>query len=100
MTVRKLIESKFIPSDFAAKMDKTLPGALADFLDRLLYGAQEDGDRLKIGRKEFVHRSNKDSSYIRYAGLDEKGDYADTVRTLREIRDYLEGCALKELLEK
>lgn len=98
MSVRKLKKGGFVPTRVVERMSKTLPGVLADFLDHYLYGMLEEGDKhLKTERKIFAKLPENATSH---PGMDEGGNYADVQRTLREIRDYLEGCAFREVLDK
>ena len=72
MTLRELIDRGFVPGGVCRNMRRTTPGALAHFVDKLLYDLLEDGDVLKCRRQTFVHTGTDDGA-VRYAGLVEAG---------------------------
>lgn len=105
MDLREMKEKGVLPKRIVERMAGTTPGALAAFLSKFIYDLDDckDNDRKMLAIKQtFVGLapSLSGSPWRPYKGLDEKGDYADSRRVLNEIRDYLEACALKEILER
>ncbi len=102
MTLHDAIEKGILGKDIKERMMRTVPGRLADLIDRLLYSSSQSarGEVILLG-KEFVGlgvQSGTDKPFPTYLGLDEKGQYADTAKALRAVFNYLEACAVQEAL--
>lgn len=97
MNLQDMKDKGILSKEVVRRMNGTLPGGLADFLDVLLYGMLESNESYLVKKKIFVNRANPD--FTPYKGLDDNRLCADTARALREVRDYLEACALREVLK-
>lgn len=102
MTLHEAIEKGMLGKDIKARMMRTVPGRLADLIDRLLYSSSEStkGEVILPG-KPFVDLGlEKDKiagkPYPAYLGLSDDGNHADTLKALRAMFNYLEACAVQE----
>jgi hypothetical protein len=103
VTLHEAIEKGVLGKDIKARMMRTVPGRLADVIDRLLYSAQqsERGEVILPG-KEFVGLGGEKDRvagkpWPAYLGLSDDGNYADTLKALRAVFDHLEACAVQEV---
>jgi len=93
-----------------SKMRRTMPGAYAMVLDKILYSMSEDGDknhlagkRLSFGDRQYVHGL---PDWPKVPGREEKqdgslkSDYVSARKAMGGLRDYLEALALQEIVGK
>lgn len=109
MDLHELKGKGFLPIEVVTRMGKTTPGAMAKFLNELMYLMVEaehpetkdnywkTPNKVYVGLQPlagvpFPHN-------FPYKGVEEDGSYANVQRVLVEIRDYLEACALMNILK-
>jgi len=96
MNVSKLIETS-VGKPIQEAMARHSEYHLADFIERLLYAAKEKENKAVPGvMLEIPSSLWVNCKALKYPGLNDKGDYADVQRTLREIHDTLLLAALKK----
>ena len=79
------------------KARETLPGVFSDFLDRMIYDMSEctsetGNEKVAFPLRIFLGVPDV-PTHIKWHGRD--GDYAETVKTLREIAELLEAYAYR-----
>ena len=86
----ELYHEGFISPTTAEKLWRTEPGKMAQIIGQILYDMSEELDnkyspalvRLKVGDKVYLN-----------------GTYHEVQKSLRDIENYLERCALREVLK-
>lgn len=97
MNARKLVETN-IGKPIQEAMARHPEYHLADFIERLLYMMKEVNGNSPVVTPSLQMPLNLwvNCKALKYPGLDDKGEYADVQRTLREIHDTLLLAALKK----
>jgi hypothetical protein len=95
--------SRAIPGETWARMERTMPGAMAKALDTILYNFSDDHSQKYRG--VVLTLSNGEHTYVGYRDewprWDGKGEgkdvaYIDVRKTLRELQHLLEAYAFAE----
>jgi hypothetical protein len=106
LSLLRAVRDGWLGDSLSKRAHRTLPGQLAAFVDKLIYDAQEEkAAGPHAAAKVFVYAQTRVSlgadgphgkPFPGFAGLDDKGEHAETVRALREVHDYLLACAVRE----